>query len=385
MNVNRKTLLYGAGAAGLLLYVKECLKVRQVLTKHEKLLASIDPTEKELKELEKHYADESAQVNFKDYQQQIRLLEENVAKGTVGLQGKDVHKVARESSAFLLGERAALLQLAHPYVAAGIAQHSNIKDGVQERFFNTFKHMFALTYGEWDEAKASSKTVRALHAKVKGVIDEDVGFFKKDHVYSANHLHALYWVYATLLEGVIFSYELFVGDLTEEEKTTYLLESKKLAQSFGIPEHFIADDWESFMRSFGVMLKSDVLTVSENAEQIKVFLIKPPSPKYAPLMKSVDWATSVFIPPKTGEQFYHRRITRWDRVQWILLNGYVRMIYRLLPTSLRWLTPYLHMTKRRGEVYTTLQEALMSFSARVANFFLAQLMPPRKSDTFLVA
>ena len=46
--------------------------------------------------------------------------------------------VNRESGIFLAGGRAALLQVAHPYVAAGVAAHSKMFErGVQERFYRT--------------------------------------------------------------------------------------------------------------------------------------------------------------------------------------------------------------------------------------------------------
>jgi uncharacterized protein (DUF2236 family) len=48
-------------------------------------------------------------------------------------------RVGRESVAFVAGLRAALLQLAHPYVATGVKHHSNVKHGIHMRFYRTFK------------------------------------------------------------------------------------------------------------------------------------------------------------------------------------------------------------------------------------------------------
>src|SRR5262252_6681851 len=61
-------------------------------------------------------------------------------------------KVNREAALFLAAGRAALLQLAHPWVAAAIAQHSRTLDDPIGRFHQTFRVMFAMSFGTLDEA-----------------------------------------------------------------------------------------------------------------------------------------------------------------------------------------------------------------------------------------
>jgi uncharacterized protein (DUF2236 family) len=53
-----------------------------------------------------------------------------------------------EACAIFAGGPAALLQLAHPYVAYGVAHHSYTKHNVTLRFFKTFEFVFAIGFGD---------------------------------------------------------------------------------------------------------------------------------------------------------------------------------------------------------------------------------------------
>src|SRR6204780_4898177 len=51
-------------------------------------------------------------------------------------------RINRESALFLGAGRAALLQLAHPWVATALAQHSSLLARPIARFHNTFRILF---------------------------------------------------------------------------------------------------------------------------------------------------------------------------------------------------------------------------------------------------
>jgi uncharacterized protein (DUF2236 family) len=56
-------------------------------------------------------------------------------------------QIDRESAIFLGAGRALLLQLAHPWVAAAIAQHSDTFANPVGRFHRTFSAMFSMVFG----------------------------------------------------------------------------------------------------------------------------------------------------------------------------------------------------------------------------------------------
>ena len=64
-------------------------------------------------------------------------------------------KIGREAITFLGGGRAALLQLAHPYVAHGVDQHSETRTDPIGRFNRTFLHVFNMIFGSQADALES--------------------------------------------------------------------------------------------------------------------------------------------------------------------------------------------------------------------------------------
>ncbi len=109
-------------------------------------------------------------------------------------------------------------QVCHPYVAAGVEQHSDIKHSVQGRFYRTMEYMFAISYGTLDRSLRAARTVRRMHNHVNGAIGERVGCFSEQSRYNAHHIAALVWVQSTLLESAVLAYEITVGKLSMEFK-----------------------------------------------------------------------------------------------------------------------------------------------------------------------
>src|SRR5258706_3477650 len=72
-------------------------------------------------------------------------------------------KVNRESALFLGAGRASLLQLAHPWVAAALDRHSNLRNDPLARFHNTFRVVFPMIFGTLSQALAASRHLYQLH------------------------------------------------------------------------------------------------------------------------------------------------------------------------------------------------------------------------------
>jgi ER-bound oxygenase mpaB/B'/Rubber oxygenase, catalytic domain len=75
-------------------------------------------------------------------------------------------KVNRESALFLGAGRAALLQLAHPWVASALHQHSNLRTDPLARFHNTFRVVFTMVSLEWTNGPYPNKTFQSKWEKV---------------------------------------------------------------------------------------------------------------------------------------------------------------------------------------------------------------------------
>jgi uncharacterized protein (DUF2236 family) len=77
-------------------------------------------------------------------------------------------RVNREWLMVLSGPRALLLELAHPLVAAGVAQHSDYEGDPLGRLYRTIRMMTDINFGDGRLAKRSAHQVHHCHASVTG-------------------------------------------------------------------------------------------------------------------------------------------------------------------------------------------------------------------------
>src|SRR5579862_1107881 len=128
----------------------------------------------------------------------LAQLRASIAAPELGLFGPGSlnWQVNRESALFLAGGRAALLQLAHPWVAAAIAQHSRTLHDPVRRFHNTFRLMFTMSFGSLEEAFTAARRLHRLHESIRGTLPDAAGRFATGSSYQANEIDALTWVLA---------------------------------------------------------------------------------------------------------------------------------------------------------------------------------------------
>lgn len=192
-------------------------------------------------------------------------------------------RINRESALFLGAGRAALLQLAHPWVAAALAQHSSVLNKPIARFHNTFRVVFTMIFGSLDQALAAARHLYHLHTRIRGELPHDVADWPRGSHYEANEIAALRWVYATLVESAVLAYECALGPLTVAERDQYYAETQTLAALFGIPLAALPENWSAFTAFNCEMHSSSSLGVSDEARAMAHNLlagagswIKPP-------------------------------------------------------------------------------------------------------------
>ena len=66
------------------------------------------------------------------------------------------------------GPRALLLQIAHPLVAAGVAEHSDFRADPWLRLSGTLRSYLRIVYGTADEARGEIRRLHDLHRGVRG-------------------------------------------------------------------------------------------------------------------------------------------------------------------------------------------------------------------------
>lgn len=254
-------------------------------------------------------------------------------------------EINRESVIMLGGGAAALLQLAHPFVAHAIDQHSRTRQDPIGRFVRTFENVFDMIFGDLEQALVAARRVHDVHVKIRGRIREDVGAFARGDGYQANDEQALLWVHATLLNTALDVYERIVRPLSGDERERYYAESKLFAYLFGISDSVLPDTHRDFVRYYEETIASDVIAVGMAASEMRRFLFLPPTPVHKPLMDWLGIFTAGLLPPKLREQF---RIRFGPFEQQIFARSIplLKAAHRLAPPSLRFFPAYLEARRR---------------------------------------
>lgn len=247
-------------------------------------------------------------------------------------------KVNREAALFLAAGRAALLQLAHPWVAAAIAQHSRTLNDPIGRFHNTFRVMFAMSFGSLDQAFAAARRLHRLHEGIRGSIPETTGRFAMDSPYQANEVEALAWVFATLIDSSLRAYDLALPPLTKVEREQYYTEYRRSAALFGIPPAEFPPDLAGFNRYVQAALQSDMLGVSPTTRKLAHSLQEGAGLRVRPPFWYQSLTTQL-LPPRFREEFGFPYADRERHAANRALR-WIRKIYPHLPAALRFVGPY---------------------------------------------
>src|SRR3954449_5075968 len=138
-------------------------------------------------------------------EQSLALVRSHAAGSKAGVFGpsSQIWRIDREAAVFLGAGRALLMQLAHPWVATAIAQHSTALGDPIGRFHRTFEIVFTLVFGSLEQALATSRRLHRRHAAISGYIPQRLGQYPKGSPYRANEVSALMWVHATLVETAL--------------------------------------------------------------------------------------------------------------------------------------------------------------------------------------
>src|SRR5262249_9737901 len=129
-------------------------------------------------------------------------------------------KIHREMILLLAGGSALLMQLAHPKVAAGVADHSNFKDDPLLRLQRTMNTLWSIIFDEKSHALLVLDGLKNVHRKVHGEI-QPAEPLPAGTLYDALDEELLLWVFATLIDSGIKSYDVLVRRLSPTEKLRY--------------------------------------------------------------------------------------------------------------------------------------------------------------------
>lgn len=257
--------------------------------------------------------------------------------GDAGLFGPGslLWRVNREGVLLLGGGRALILQVAHPLVAAGVAEHSNYRAEPWGRLYRTLDLTTKIVFGDTATADAAAERIWNVHGRVRGTAPEDGGRFAAGTPYDARDPELLMWVHATLVDTSLLVYERYIEPLTEGEKERYYEESKLLGEKYGVPREHQPRSYGEFREYFDGMLAGDRIAVTDALSDVVDATLDPELPLVArPLLVPLRLVTAQMLPAALRDALgiswgpWQERLVAAQRTT-------VRSLLPLLPSLLR--------------------------------------------------
>ena len=230
-----------------------------------------------------------------------------------------IREVDGEAVILVGGGRALLMQIAHPLVAQGVAEHSEWRGDRFGRLLRTLRPMFAIVFGNADEVRAAARGVNAVHRGVTGA------------GYEARDPELLLWVHATLVDTALTCHRRFVRALPPEREARYYEETKLVGRLLGVPESLLPPDLGAFDAYVAETIEH--LEVSQTARAIARELCRPALP-FGPLIVPWREITAGLLPPRLREAYG----MPWDPARAAVFEGLgalSRGVWLRLPRALR--------------------------------------------------
>jgi uncharacterized protein (DUF2236 family) len=230
-------------------------------------------------------------AEHRQYLEQLASRLPNPQAGFFG-PGSMAWRVNREVLLALVVLRALLLQIAHPKVAQGVADHSDFGRKPFARAYSTLIAQQVIVFGSCDQAIDVLMRIYARHVTVRG--ETDAGS------YQANDPALLFWVYATLFDSILYAYRTFLPPLSAQDSARFYEEGKLFANLIGIAPDLVPRNLEDFDCYMRAAFAGNEITVSPAGREIARGLLTTPHKLARPLNSYLAAAT---LPARLRQEF----------------------------------------------------------------------------------
>ena len=262
------------------------------------------------------------------------------SEGIDGLYGpsSEAWRLNREAMLLLgAGPRALLLQLAHPLVAAGVADHSDFRADPWRRLRATLRSYLAIVYGTTATARAEIRRLNELHRTIAGA-----GYRARDPELSL-------WVHATLVDTTIVAHDAWIEPLDRDRRARYYAETVPIGRAFGVPAALLPADLDAFERYVDDMLgPAGEVRVSPVARELADAVLHPPLGPVMPALAGLPAAAyawtlwpAIGLLPDTVRTDYglrwglrERAVAAWLVAGWRAWRPILPASFRQMPHAL---------------------------------------------------
>jgi uncharacterized protein (DUF2236 family) len=236
---------------------------------------------------------------------------------------RPVRRVHGDSSMFIGGIRALLLQSLHPLAMAAVAQHSDYRGDPWGRLQRTSYFLAVTTFGQASDAREAIARVKAVHRHVTGTAPDG-------RPYAASDPHLLTWVHIAEADSFLQAHTRFgVQPLDQAGRDGYVADMARIGIELGVPdpprtEAELADRIGQF--------RAELTATADARDAARFLLISPPLPVIARAPYGVLAAAAVSLLPG-----WARRPLRLPRLP-VTEAVVVRPAGRAMVHSIRWAT-----------------------------------------------
>jgi len=194
--------------------------------------------------------------------------------------GRDsvVRAVVAEPVTALLVQRALVMEVAHPEVAAAVADHSDFQRHPLMRAWATVDAALRLVFGDEQVARGAARQIYAVHDHINGHLDghleahpgppADPGEGAGPRSYTAHDAALLAWVWATLVDTAETAYTRWVRPFGPAEARAFYDEMRSFGRFFGIPDELLPADRQAFSDYVDGMLGGELLGTSAGSRSV---------------------------------------------------------------------------------------------------------------------
>jgi uncharacterized protein (DUF2236 family) len=187
-------------------------------------------------------------------------------------QDRPIRKVHADSSMFVGGLRALLLQSLHPLAMAGVAGHSGYRSDPWGRLQRTSYFLAVTTFGITADAEQAVARVRDVHTRVRGKAPDG-------RPYSANDPHLLRWVHVAEVDSFLATYQRYGSEpLDAGERDGYVADAAVVARALGIDD---PPETEAELAAQLQAYRPELQGTPEARAAARFLLLRPPLPVIA--------------------------------------------------------------------------------------------------------
>ncbi len=250
--------------------------------------------------------------------------------------------INKEAAVLLGGLRALLMQIAHPAVGQGVADHSNFKEEPFGRLFRTLKIVMMIAFGDRNDAQQAAKFLGRIHKHVRGAMPASTDA----NEYDARDPDLQFWVFATLVESSIFMYDLLIRPLSPAECEQYYKENLRVADLLGIPDEVRPTSYADFDAYMKQMMNGAAITIGDTGRELAQDILYPNIRfMIKPMFEPSRILTVGMLPVVLRRKFGFNWGNGSERLFRLLLGG-IRLFIRITPVALRTL-PQARASRKR--------------------------------------